>query len=126
MKITQKQFNIFKKECKKWIKEFGLYDSKYYFSHEESEEDHVIAYCQYPKSFDDRVFTLILNKEIDADFIKDKDIRRSAFHEVMESMLYPMYYYATQRFIDCESINSENHRIIRILEKVVFMEHVSK
>lgn len=122
MKTTKRHFDIFKKECKKWIKEFGLFGWRFYYRHgDEGDAQDCIAYCCYPTKVEDRVFTLGLTLTLD-DYTEttELDIRRSAFHEVMEAMLYRYYYLATARYATGEDIREEHHNIIRILESVVF------
>jgi hypothetical protein len=119
VKTTKKQFKAFKKECQKWIKEFGMLGWRFYFDHFKVNDTTSIAWCCFPDKPEDRVFTLTLNTEI-PDYLTDKDILRSAFHEVMEAFIYKIGFLAKARYVQPEEINEEIHTIIRTLESVVY------
>lgn len=118
MKTTKAQFSMFKSECKKWIKVFGMLGWKFYFVHGKDEPG-AIAYCCFPDKSEDRTFTLGLNKDISS-VCSLVDIKCSAFHEVMEAFLYRISYIGECRYIQREEIPEERHNIIRTLEEVVF------
>ena len=118
MRTTKRHFIIFKKECEKWIKAFGLLGHKFYYTHEEMEG--CIAQCTFPKQHEDRVFTLSLNTKLNFKYTI-KEIKMSAFHEVMESFLYRIRNIANCRYIAPEEVDDEIHNIIRTLEKTMFM-----
>ena len=122
MKTTKHHFEMFKAECEKWIERFGMFGWRYYYQHEDLKEGSQIAYCFYPEEPTDRVFTLGLSINLQNLQETELDIRRSAFHEVMESFLFRMNYLAKARYIQPEEINEENHHIIRTLENVVFTQ----
>ena len=117
MKTTKKHFEIFKKECEKWIKVFGLYGWKFYYRHEN--RDDARAYCVWPDNIDDTQFTIILSVDFDDSFTIE-DIKLSAFHEIMEAFLYRITYFACARFCCLEDIREEKHHIIRTPEHVIF------
>jgi len=120
-KTTHKQFLIFKKECERWIKVFGLYGFRFYFTHEnygDGDED-TQAYCIMPDQHQDRTFTLGLPKKLNGK-TSTSEIKENAFHEVMESFLYRIKNIARCRYVQREEIDDEIHNIIMTLEKVVF------
>lgn len=119
MKTTHKQFEMFTKECKKWINRFGIFGWRFYYTHENYDDDREkIAYIIWPNSIEDRVFTIGLSADISN--ITDNDIRCSAFHEVMEALLYRMQVLAKARMTFDSDINEEIHHLIRTLETAVF------
>jgi len=118
MKTTQKHFEIFQKECRKWIEIFGLYGHRFYFQHEDI-EGRQLAYCIYPDAQEDRVFTLGLTVNLDRGYSMI-DIKRSAFHEVMEAFLYRIHNLARSRYVQPEEIDDEIHNIVRTLEVAVY------
>jgi hypothetical protein len=120
MKTTSKHFEIFKKECEKWIKIFGLLGHRFYYQHENNENaGNCIAYCAFPDNHEDRVFTLGLTKDLGLDY-SIIDLKRSAFHEVMEAFLYRIRNIAGCRYVAPEEIEDEIHNIIRTLENVLW------
>ena len=118
MKTTKKHFEIFKKECQKWIKAFGMLGWRFYFDHEDLKRNW-IACCYFPEELEDRVFTLALNKKI-PDSVTIEDVKRSAFHEVMEAFTHRICCLGVSRYIGPDEISEEKHNIIRTLECVVF------
>ena len=120
MKTTKEQFKAFKAECEKWIKCFGLLGWRFYYQHADIEGNQ-LAYCCFPDEPEDRVFTLGFTVNLGATYC-DTDLKRSAFHEVMEALLYRIRYLAHVRYIQPEEINEEIHNLIRILENVVYKE----
>jgi len=118
MKTTKRHFEIFKKECEKWIKVFGLLGHRFYYCHEDI-EGRQLAYCIYPDNHEDRVFTLGLSVNLDCDYSM-VDIKRSAFHEVMEAFLYRIQNIARCRWGNGYELEDEVHNIIRTMEKAVY------
>ena len=117
-KTTQKHFEIFKAECERWIKTFGLFGWKFYFQHE-NVDGRQIAYCIFPDKPEDRVFTLGLTVDLECEFSMI-DFKKAAFHEVMEAFLYRISYLGECRYIQPEELPEERHNIIRTLENVVW------
>lgn len=112
----KKQFSIFKKECVKWIRIFGMYGWEYTFLHCDLDTD--AATCTWPSKSSDRQFALSLNKDLPN--YSEIDIKRTAFHEVMEAFLYKISFLCEARYLQQEEIDDERHNIIRTLEKVIF------
>lgn len=90
----------------------------FYYQHENCSE-RCLAYCVFPDDYKDRVFTLGLTKDLDSGYCM-ADIKRAAFHEVVEAFLYRIRNTAGSRYISLEEIDDEIHTIIRTLETVVF------
>ena len=120
MKTTQKQFEIFKQECEKWIERFGLYGWRFYYQHEDC-INNCLAYCIYPNDIQDRVFTIGLTVNLKCSYSL-ADIKRAAFHEVMEAFLHRFEFLANARFPNSDDIPEEKHNIIRVLENVLWRE----
>ena len=120
MKITKRQFKIFKKEARKWLKYFGMKDWSVYFEQKELEESR--AQCIF--NCVGGIATLSLAKswnEISDKFVTDKIIQRTAFHEVCELLLARLNDMVSQRFnLNEGDVEEEIHRIIRILENSVW------
>ncbi len=119
MKTTSKHFEIFKKECEKWIDRFGLYGWRFYYTHKDEDPNNTFAGCYWPELPQDRVFTLRLTVNISWLFTI-RDIKRSAFHEVCEALLYRISYLGLARHLMVDEISEERHNLIRTLEKAVW------
>lgn len=121
MKTTKAHFKLFKDECRKWIGKFGLLDYEIHYTHDDYEGS--FAYCVHPDNRDDRIFTLGLSRNLIDGYDESNvlwHIKHAAFHEIMEILLYPFQYLAETRFICRDEIDNERHRVIRILENVIF------
>lgn len=119
MKTSKKDFLLFQKECLKWINIFGLKSYEVWFKWEMLNENRAEL---SDISTVDRIATIKLAKDFGANNTFDKnEIRRVAFHEVMELFLTPYYCAAQQRWgLIQADIDEINHNIIRTLENVVF------
>jgi len=119
MKTTKKHFEMFQKECEKWIKRFGLLGWRFYYQHGDI-EGRQIAYCIFPDQLSDRVFTIGLSKNLEMDYSL-LDVKRAAFHEILEALLFRIRHLAGCRWgVLQEEIDEEIHNLIRTLEKALF------
>ena len=118
MKTTKNHFQIFKKECQKWIAFFGLYGWRYSYFHEDTTED---WRASVRVSIDGRTVSLFLHIDWKDDVVTERAVRESAFHEICEILLWRLasMAFGNLRFSPKEC-NEETHNIIRILENKVF------
>ena len=114
-KTTKKDFEVFKAECRKWVKYFGLLD--WDVSYSNYREDGCRGSCS--ADFGGRLCTINLAKKWDYK-PKKSELKRIAFHEVCELITAPLCIWAENRFSTQTAIDSANHYIIRILENTVF------
>lgn len=120
MKITKKQFKVFRKEALRWLDRFGMKDWSVYF--EQKELKGVRAECSF--NCVGGIATLSLGtewNELNDEFVTDKIIQRTAFHEVCELLLARLNDMTSQRFnLNEGDVEEEIHRIIRILENILW------
>ena len=120
MKITPEHFEIFKKECQKWIEIFGLKNWQINYVHKKLEK----ARARTSFNCVGGIATIFLNTNWDEDatyYFDVNDIRKSAFHEVCELLLGRLNNMVEQRYaLHGEDAEEEVHRIIRILENVLW------
>jgi len=114
---NQKHFVLFKRECNKWIRRFGLLDWRVYYRHEDSVGK---ARCTI-QHLEDRVCIITLSKFWEGIEPTNDEICRTAFHEVCELLLARLYTLSRRRFVGEGEIEEEHHAIIRRLEEAVFM-----
>jgi hypothetical protein len=124
MKITQKQFKIFRSEVEKWIDFFGLKDWQALFLFEKLKDNR--AEIRYNCVSGIAVFVLNTEwNELDISWVNDESIKKAGFHEVCELLLGRLVDMADQRYDVTEAgIEEEKHRIIRILENVLWEIHL--
>lgn len=113
--ITDRQFKYFIKECKKWIEFFGLKDWECFYECKEDENNRASLHTYSEAG----ICTFILSNEWNG---KPTNylLRKSAFHETVELLLMRMRQLTYNRFSTQNEIDTENHRIIRTLENVLF------
>ena len=117
MKTSTRHFEIFKKECAKWIDFFGLKDWDILYAHNDSRPDSC-ANVTYNLSAKNVVIRL--TKTWGEQPITVKRIKRSAFHEVCEVMIARLVICSAARFLNKDEIEEASHDIIRRLENSVF------
>ena len=117
MKTSKKDYELFQKECRKWINIFGLLDWEPYFLHG-FRENGDWAWCNYSPT--SRGVTFALNKDWKEDKVTNEEIKITAFHEVAELLIGPLYACARYRFLTEDRIEEAAHSIIRTLENVVY------
>jgi len=118
-KINKKQFKMFEKECSKWIKYFGLLDWEVNIREEKRKVNYL---AQTSVSFHNRIATIKVVKDWRQFETTNKEIKKTAFHEICEVMFYNVRYLAEARFLTESEIDPEIHKLIRILENTVFEE----
>jgi hypothetical protein len=114
--MTMTDFELFQKECKKWIEFFGLTDYKIYFSHKPLEDCYADVVWEHPA----RAATFRLNSKMSEEDETDKDIKQTAFHEVTHLLMAKLTYLARLRYTTPEEIQDESERIGRILTNTVY------
>ena len=114
---TKKDFDLFKREFVKWYKKFNLLRYELLFQHMDSECENALAYCETDpeNGYATVTFAKVWNEEPTTYMIK-----RIAFHECMELFLGNLVSLAEERFISQRELDSETHRVIKVLEHVVF------
>lgn len=126
MKTTPEHFEIFKKECEKWIEIFGLKNWCVRYYHKKDSDSAPFSWTNY--TYSGRAVDIFLNK-VWADkhnSLVEYELKQSAFHEVCEILLYPVRYLAECRFLTDSEIDPEIHNIIRTLESVLWREELDE
>lgn len=111
--VNKRQYELFKKECQKWQKFFGLLDWKIEFVFEPTDCLADIHWNTEGKNATVRLSTKWNLPPV------DNGIRQTAFHEICEVLLAPLSdfgYLGANR----HPVNTEVHSIIRRLENTVF------
>ena len=114
MKVTRKHFKIFKRECWKWIRRFGLVDFEWIFRVGKTED----ADAQYSWDEQHRIVRVTLSKDLSRKPTK-KNLRHIAFHEVFEILLGKLSIMAGDRY-SYGRVDEERHRIVKVMENVFF------
>ncbi len=118
-KTTKLHFEIFQKECERWIEKFGLRGWDVSFAHKVGNKNHR-AECTY--AVVNRSITLGLNPDWGSEQITVSRIKKDAFHEVCEVVMCKTRNLAEYRFATQYEIDEAVHEVIRTLENVLFYE----
>ena len=115
---TSEQFKIFKDEAEFWKHYLGLLDWEIYYEHSFIGEGR--AKCLGDPQA--RIVTIVLTTEWHCSHILEQEIRKSAFHEICEVLLYPLrQMIESNQYIADSDIDSQIHQIIRRLENTLFL-----
>lgn len=119
-RLSKKQFAVFQSEAEYWVAKFGLFDWELTIRmSDEYPDNRASCLCS---DLQNRVAHLILTETWEY-APEDREIRLSAFHEVMELLLMNLRLYLTViPGVDDEFVDGEVHRVIRIFENVVWAE----
>ena len=115
MKTTQKDFELFKKECKKFEKKFGLDEWHIDYYWEKFEPNNAVAKTQMDLLA--KSASVTLNKEIG-----DKlqfNLLQVAKHEMIHCLLGELSELAWSRFVTRDEITSREEGLVRKLEKII-------
>lgn len=120
MKTSKKHFDLFKKECEKWIKYFGLTQYQIVFNHKPLEKD-VWGDCDVWHESEYAELSLCTNWT--GTPLSDMQIRRTAFHEVIELLLSEIVLIGEKRWhFTLQDFIKSTHTVIRTLENTVFKD----
>jgi len=119
MKTTKKDFELFKKECKKWLDILSLKNWEIFWVHGDTDVD-----CRAQLLVDQkgRLSTIYLAEEWEKDAVTDLLIKKMAFHEVCELFLYDIGI-MLGCFFAPGVVEEEIHKIIRTLENTLFLKY---
>lgn len=110
MKTTKKDFEVFKKECLKWVEFYGLKDWRISYDQKDTEANAETRYFLENKS----AVISLSNK-----YPCETTLGRLAFHEVSELLLVEITH-KLNWFLNTQEVNTMAHTIIRRLENSVF------
>jgi hypothetical protein len=118
-RTTSKHFKIFKKEAELWISRFGLLNWRVVYEHEKMDpNERFLATCA--SDIPARLATIALNTDWDPEKVTVYQLKRTAFHEVMELLLSRISYLGECRFLQDEEISEERHDLIRKFENYFY------
>lgn len=117
-KTTENHFIFFKDKTKKWLTFFGLVDYQVSYFHVDIDCEGngvTLAMTRRECERSQHVFAIGLAKNWGSIEITEEQLERTAFHEVCEILLNEIRYMAEAEY-SYHKVDSEIHRIVRILE----------
>ena len=121
MKTTKKDFEIFKEECDKWIKFFGLTDWRIAYEWIDIETSN--ANNTYDSQYKWSVITFSKNYD---SFYSETNVKKTAFHEVCHLLVSGFEFLYSQEFRNESMLNRESESFCRIMENSVFKQSHKK
>ena len=118
MKTTKKHFEIFKKECEKWINKLKLDDWEFNYHHENPSMEGADA-CVETNTIFRRVDIYLSIDQFDEETFNTDYIKHVAKHEILHVLLKNLNYLTHKRFITEDQIIQTEEQIIRKLEKLI-------
>jgi len=116
-RTTGEHFKIFQEEAWYWIQRFGLKGWNIHYTHENTDNES-FATCAHNVS--GRVVTLNLEKDWEDFLVTERQVRQSAFHEVIHILLARLRWLAIERAVGIGDVDQEIETIIRTLENAVW------
>jgi len=116
VELNAADFELFKNKCQSWIEFFGLHGWRVFYNFEEIKDCFGDCTC----FLSGRVCTIRLNSKIHKDDFAELDLRRTAFHEVLEILFSRIRSINNARYVSDDEMEEEIHNIIRILENKLF------
>jgi hypothetical protein len=114
VETKEAEFKLFKSEFLKWAEAFGCRDWEVQFLHE-GEED--LDAAIHP-NVEGRAVIVELNKDVSRG--GTQGIKLLAFHEAAELFLVSLRDIAQNRSFSQKSLNTEVHKVINVLERLLF------
>jgi len=117
MKTTKKQFELFKKYVRQFVKEYSLGDWEVNILHTPLEKPGVVVFAGMDYYLHGRHAVIMLNTDVDEsyfDTITNHEIKRSALHEVAELRYAKIRALALSRKATEEEIDEAIHELIQV------------
>lgn len=119
MKTSKTDFQLFKDECQKWIKFWGLLNWDIVYNLEPIEGGNL---AETSIKMFDHIATIVLNKDVKTDIDR---IKRASFHEIEELRFARLRELANTRFMNPNDIQEAIHEIIVQNENCIFQTYKS-
>jgi hypothetical protein len=111
-----KDFELFKKEFKKWQEKFGLNGWEVFFKYEKPQMG---GFASVNVNLLDKTVTVRLNDELEEKDKPFKDIKRDAKHEAIHLLLAEFSELAYNRFINSDELYRAEEELVHKLEELI-------
>lgn len=113
MKTTNKHFEIFKKEVKKWMNEFKIGGWEVYFKINEEDKESLSG-CSW--NLKGKVCTFELNRNWpEGDKVDNNNIKKSALHEVLHLVIAKITTMAVRRYVNRDQVEEAEEEAVNTL-----------
>lgn len=113
MKTSQKHFEIFEKEVKHWVKEFGLTGWQIYFRHGGTDKG---SFAGCSSNLAGKAATFFLAKNWDDVIVPltEKNIKKSALHEVIHLVFARLSALNSARYVSEDECTEAEEEVVNI------------
>lgn len=122
MKTTKDDFELFKSECEKWLRRFGLLEWRVTYAHKPLGE----SFAEILYNFNAKLATISLSTNWGETTIvgtKEDQVRLSAKHEVGHLLIGELAHIADCRFVTDGELEAAKEGLIHKLEKLISNEN---
>jgi len=125
VKVSKKHYGIFRKECIKWVRFFGLkeWNISAVRRADKDFEEGALAKCM--ADYQGRIAELIIDPDWGNETVTKHLLEVCAFHEVCE-LLFAKFAKLAEVYYSKEIVAEEVHVIIRKLENSLFKAYTDK
>ena len=125
MKATKEHFEIFVKECKKWVDIFGFNDWYFHYVYKEDDGDNEyehLADCTWDYS-SKQVVVNLYDDWGDITEPNEESMKHAAFHEICHVLIAKFQDLAYHPNPDEDEVVSAGHGVINILQNVLYPKY---
>lgn len=114
-KTTTRNYQYFKERVTYWQKELGQMGWAIHFVHEKLDD----MFAETRMNNSSHVAVVVLSTDWGGDHVTEKQLNRTAFHEVLHLVFNNLTTEAKSRYSSEYDIDRAEHEVIRILENLV-------
>lgn len=118
MKTTPKQFDLFVKTCRKYVKLFGLYEWDLAYEHGKIEPG-TVANCSSTMPQMSAVIRLNTERELFQGKLTNEEIKITAIHEVSHLLIAKLDAASRTRFLSIDEVIQHNEEIVNRVVSLV-------
>ncbi|HYG12171.1 MAG TPA: hypothetical protein VD835_19650 [Pyrinomonadaceae bacterium] len=116
MKTTAKHFEEFKRYHAEYLSRYGLYQWRCEYRHGELEN----CYAETEMAFAGKCATVTFaTRWTKTRPLNSAELKKLAKHEVNHTLLYSLYWHATARYIQPDTLNEAEEAIVRTLDQLI-------
>ena len=109
---TDKDFELFKRECQKWIDKLSLHDWEIRFYHNDIDDD-----ANETSYFVPKISVIVFSEQIETYPTKSKAIKSLASEEILHVLLSDLATMANNRVFVQDMYSSAEHCVVHRLQK---------
>ena len=114
-RVCQKEFTIFKKECLRLQKQWGLSGWQVYFKFKPLKDN----FAETDANLESRKATITLSSQLPSDEYRTRNTRETAMHEMLHVLLWRVSALGFARWVTKVELEEAEHELIQQLLKII-------